>query len=275
MATGSDWQGRVGREWADKADALDRLLGPVGEAGIAALGNVGGLRVLDLGCGAGASSLALSAGGAKVTGLDISEDLLTRAKQRDTQHTVDFILKDASSYRAETPFDALYSRCGAMFFDYEVDAWQHLRNQMTPGASAALIVWRDAEENGWAKVPLTLARPVLGNEATRISPPEGPGPFAWSNPEHFQSVLKNAGWSGIEWHEIRRDAVMEVGAFDTPAERAAEFAMRIGPLASRLRGITPETKKRLREELCRGLQQYQRGDKIRVETTAWLIRAIA
>ena len=272
MATGSDWQGRVGREWADKADALDRLLGPVGDAGIAALEDVSGLRVLDLGCGAGATSLALAGRGAKVTGLDISDDLLARARQRDTHSSVDFVLADASIYRPNVPFEALYSRCGAMFFDSEVDAWRHLRQQLAPGAAASIVVWREAAENDWARVPLELARPVLGEEATRITPPNGPGPFAWSDPAHFQTVLAQAGWSGIEWKEVRCNAVMEAGTSETPAERAAEFAMRIGPLASRLRGIEPEIKQQLRAVLCRGFEPYQRNGEIRVGTSAWVIR---
>lgn len=275
MATGSQWQGRVGQEWADKADALDRLLGPVGETALQALGAIDGKRVLDLGCGAGATSLALAKRGAKVTGLDISEDLLAKAKSRDTNGEVEFVLADASTYQAPAPFEALFSRCGAMFFDDEISAWQHLRTQMAPRTHAAIVVWCPAEENDWARIPLELARPVLGKEATRISPPNGPGPFAWSAPTHFSTVLESAGWSGVHWQEVQRDAVMETGDAEDPVERAVAFAMRIGPLASRLRGIDEATRERVRAELRQGFQGNFQGDKVMVSTSAWLIRAVA
>jgi len=68
MSEAIEWAGRVGAEWAKQADGLDGLLGPMGDVGIDALGDVSGLRVLDLGCGAGATSLTLSQRGADVVG---------------------------------------------------------------------------------------------------------------------------------------------------------------------------------------------------------------
>lgn len=273
MANGSDWQGRVGREWADKADALDRLLGPVGEAGLASLGSVEGRSVLDLGCGAGATSLALAEKGARVTGLDISGDLLARARDRDPGGRVGFVLADAARYVSASPFDMLHSRCGAMFFDDEVAAWSHLRAQVRPGAPAAITVWRTAAENEWAWLPLKLAQPVLGEDATRVLPPGGPGPFAWSDPGHFASVLDKSGWTDIHWQAVERDAVMESGDASDPAERGADFAMRIGPLASRLRGIDEVTRARIRAELVTGLGAKACSGRLAVTTSAWAIRA--
>lgn len=273
MASTADWQGRVGREWADKADALDRLLGPVGEAGIAALGEVNGRSILDLGCGSGATALALAERGAKVTGVDISADLLARARQRDKGGAVDFVQADATTYTPETPLDVLHSRCGAMFFDDQIAAWSHLRTQLRPGAPIALTVWRAASENEWAFLPLRLAAPVLGEEATRIHPPEGPGPFAWSDPAHFAPILERSGWTGIAWEPVTRDAVMETGDATDPAERGADFAMRIGPLASRLRGIDEVTRARIRAELVAGFEPLVRDGRLSVSTSAWVIRA--
>lgn len=275
MATASDWIGRVGREWADKADALDQLLGPVGEAGIEALGDLEGARVLDLGCGAGATSLALAARGADVVGVDISDDLLERARQRDTQNLVEFVKADAGELVHDAPFDALYSRCGVMFFDDEVAALGHLRSQLKPGAPASIVCWRAADQNDWAHLPLGMAAPVLGEEATRITPPKGPGPFAWSDPAHFEQILTEAGWRDVGWTEIRRQAVMETGDAPDPIGRGVEFAMRIGPLASRLRGIDEVTRAGIRAELAAGLANSLRDGKIVMTTSAWLIRAVA
>jgi ubiquinone/menaquinone biosynthesis C-methylase UbiE len=50
---------------------------------LAALGEVAGLPVLDLGCGNGAVSRILARAGAHVTGVDISPTLIARAQQRE------------------------------------------------------------------------------------------------------------------------------------------------------------------------------------------------
>ena len=89
-----DWQGSVGKEWSKRMDGLDHLLNPVGELGIAAMGNVKGKRVLDVGCGAGSTSRALNTLGADVTGVDISKDLLALAKE---QGGAKYMLADASA----------------------------------------------------------------------------------------------------------------------------------------------------------------------------------
>jgi ubiquinone/menaquinone biosynthesis C-methylase UbiE len=52
------------------------------------IGNVTGQTVLDYGCGNGENSLPLVKRGARVIGLDVSEDLLTLAKQRLELHGV-------------------------------------------------------------------------------------------------------------------------------------------------------------------------------------------
>jgi malonyl-CoA O-methyltransferase len=59
-----------------------------------AVGNVHGLRVLDLGCGTGRHSLALAAGGAVVTGVDFSEGMLAEARRKPGADGIRFIVHD-------------------------------------------------------------------------------------------------------------------------------------------------------------------------------------
>lgn len=58
---------------------LQALEGPVVRA---AVGDVRGLKVLDLGCGTGRHALWLAAAGAHVTGVDFSEGMLAEARGR-------------------------------------------------------------------------------------------------------------------------------------------------------------------------------------------------
>lgn len=78
-----DWNGQSGERWVVNQARLDAMAAVFGEAAIEAVAPVTGERVLDVGCGAGASTLALAARvGARgqVVGVDISEALIGRAR---------------------------------------------------------------------------------------------------------------------------------------------------------------------------------------------------
>ena len=275
MATMVEWRGRVGQEWAKKADALDRLLGPTGNAGLQLLKPFSGKRVLDLGCGAGATALAMARAGAQVTGVDISTDLLARAKERDTAAEVQWIEGDAAQVQFAEPFDALYSRCGAMFFEDQIAAWTHLRGQLKPGAKAVVVCWRDASQNEWASVPLAAARPVLGAEKTQLAVSGAPGPFAWADPDRFVPIFENSGWSGLEYQPVDAAVVTEAGEDPDAVERGVAFAMHVGPLASRLANTPPEVREAVRAVLRADLAGRLVQGQVTLRSAAWVISATA
>ena len=82
---------------------------PIGEAAIARAAVVPGERVVDIGCGCGATSLELAAkvgpSGA-VLGIDISAPMLARARERAQTLKVanlEFVQADASTYAFDKP----------------------------------------------------------------------------------------------------------------------------------------------------------------------------
>jgi len=261
-----DWQGSVGKEWSKRMNGLDHLLNPVGELGIAAMGNVKGKRVLDVGCGAGSTSRALNTLGADVTGVDISKDLLALAKE---QGGAKYMLADASADPLGGPYDAVYSRCGAMFFDDAVAGWTHNRNQTVTGGNLVIVCWCDAKENGWASIPLNATRSLLGEMP---APPVGtPGPFAWADPDFFAPILEQAGWNNLAWHAVGADAIITTGNDPDPIGRAVQFTLRIGPLARRLEGMAPDKRAQIGAILATAYQDYLIWDTVRVPTKAWII----
>ncbi len=271
MVNKLDWQGSVGKEWSKRMDGLDPLLGPVGEMGITAMGNVAGKRVLDVGCGAGSTSRALASLAANVTGIDISIDLLALAKQ---QGGAEYILADASADPLGGPYDAVYSRCGAMFFDDAVAGWAHIRTETVQGGNLVIVCWCAAKDNGWATIPLKAARSLLGEMPP--PPPAGtPGPFAWADPDFFQPILKQAGWNNIAWRAVDANAAITTGDAPDPVERAVQFTLRIGPLARRLEGMAPEKRVEIAKLVAAAYQEYLDGDVVRVPTKAWIISANA
>ncbi len=121
MAGDPVWEGDMGRNWARLREATDRQLAEVGEAGLNLLNAKPGERVLDLGCGGGTTTLAIAGAvgpSGRVTGVDISPDLVAHARQRlEAFPHATVIEADAASHPFEpASHDALFSRHGCMFF---------------------------------------------------------------------------------------------------------------------------------------------------------------
>ena len=268
MVETRDWQGRVGQEWAKRADGLDQMLDPFGEMGIATLGNLSGKRVLDVGCGAGSTTRSLTAKGANVTGVDISGDLLAVAKKRGGQQ---YILADAATDSLGGPYNAVYSRFGAMFFDDPVVGWAHIWDEAGAGAKLSIVAWCNATENGWAILPLMAAKPYLPDGKIQMLPSRAPGPFAWADSTYFGPILMNAGWKDVQWSEVEQMSVLTAGDDPDPIERAVLFLLRIGVLASRLGDESDMVVAKVKDALREVLQDYVDDDAVRVSAKSWII----
>src|SRR3954452_2790891 len=181
----ADWNGQSGERWVANQARLDAILAGFGQAAIEAAAPATGEHVLDVGCGAGASSLALAArvgAGGQVLGVDISEPLIGRTRALAPQDTPAlFRVADASS--AELPegaFDILFSRFGVMFFDDPKGAFAHMRRALQPGGRVAFVCWRGAAENDWVRLPMGSIKGIVPPPAP--PDPEAPGPILVRRP---------------------------------------------------------------------------------------------
>src|SRR5689334_21205535 len=160
------WNDQSGERWVAHQARLDAIAAVFGQAAIEAAAPATGERVLDVGCGAGASSLALAARvgpTGQVLGVDISEPLIGLARARAPQDTSAlFQLADASS--AELPegaFDILFSRFGVMFFDDPTKAFAHMRRALRSGGRVSFVCWRGAAENDWVRLPMNALKGIV------------------------------------------------------------------------------------------------------------------
>jgi len=81
------------------------------------------LKIIDIGCGTGRHSIELSNRGYSITGIDLSESLLEKAREKAKQNglQIDFIKHDARKLPFENHFDVAIMMCEGGFPLMETD----------------------------------------------------------------------------------------------------------------------------------------------------------
>ena len=81
------------------------------------------IKIIDIGCGTGRHSIELAKRGYKMTGVDLSESQLTRAREKAKEAgvTIDFQKHDARDLPFEGEFDLAIMLCEGGFFLMETD----------------------------------------------------------------------------------------------------------------------------------------------------------
>ena len=202
------WDGATGERWAADADRYDRMSEAFLDLIVNAVDPRPGERVLDVGCGAGALSLAAAelvgeSGG--VVGIDVSERLLDVARTRSAATggpvSTTFVLGDAQQHQfGDGQFDAIVSRFGVMFFDDATSAFSNLVAALRPGGRMVFACWRDLLENDWIMVPAVAAlehvpMPELGDE-------DGPGAYSLADPDRLLALLAGVGLVDIHLESV-------------------------------------------------------------------------
>ncbi len=88
-----------------------------------------GATILDIGCGSGRHALELARRGYKVTGIDISNNMLEIGRKKAKEENLDaiFVQADATEYIAEKEYDACICLCEGAFglLSQEEDPFEH------------------------------------------------------------------------------------------------------------------------------------------------------
>jgi SAM-dependent methyltransferase len=264
------WNGTAGERWVDAQDAMDHTLGPLGRFAMDAAEIAPGMRILDVGCGCGDTTLELmrrvGPTGA-VTGVDVSAPMVARAKQRAEAEGLPLQLAVADAATAELPLvDRIYSRFGVMFFDDPAGAFAHLRETAAPDGRLAFVAWRTLAENPWAKVPAEAAASVLGPPPP--ADPEAPGPFAFAREARIRQILGDAGWRDVTVTP-RDHAATWIGVHGDDDLR--EGFLKIGPAARRLADAPPELLEPAREAILARLRPLVRDGSLSLPAAVWVV----
>lgn len=130
-----------------------------------------GQRVLDVGCGTGVVALAAARTGARVSGLDLTPELLGRARENASiaGAEIDWQEGDVEALPFEdAAFDVVVSQFGHMFAPRAEVATSEMLRVLAPGGTIAFSTWPPELYTGrvFALVGRTLGPPPPG-----ISPP--------------------------------------------------------------------------------------------------------
>ncbi|NEU95854.1 class I SAM-dependent methyltransferase [Bradyrhizobium uaiense] len=267
------WNGPGGQRWATRQAAQDIVLQPVLDLLINRAAPKAGERIVDVGCGSGATTFALAskvAPAGHVLGVDVSEPMLTRARQSAPQGLpVEFALADATVYPfAPESFDLLASRFGVMFFADPAASFANLHKAMKPTGRLAFACWQEPRENPFFMAPLQAVYkhvpklPQLG--------PEDPGPFSFASEARVKRILSEAGFSGIAMEPCKVELDVATGR---GMDAAIQGALEIGPASRALEGHPDEVRSAAIASMREALAPFVKGDSVRLPGAIWIVTA--
>jgi SAM-dependent methyltransferase len=266
------WNGPAGRAWVEMRELLDQVLKPFEDLLVEAASAWPEARVLDVGCGAGTTTLAIarrSSAKGRCVGIDISEPLLAlarvRAERENTPAT--FIHADAQTYAFEPmSFDVVLSRFGVMFFDDAVRAFANLRGAAAGGAELCFVAWRSAAENPFMTTAERAAAPLLPDLPVRR--PDKPGQFAFADQDRVRASLEKGGWSEISIRPLDVECTL-------PERDLIRYLTRLGPVGQLLQETDEPTRRQVIATVRAAFERYVRGAEVRFTAACWLVRARA
>jgi SAM-dependent methyltransferase len=227
---------------------------------------VAGDRVVDVGCGLGASTRAAAAAVApagSAVGVDISAPMLAEAGLRAATAPglapIAWQVADAQTAEfAGAPFAAAMSQFGVMFFADPQAAFTNIRRQLVPGGRFGFACWPVRDRCPWS---LTTVLADLLPPAEAPQRGVAPGPFSLAEPARVTRLLTDAGFSRIDVRTVTVDV-------DLPRDAVVDDTeLRLMGVPAGLLGLA-------RERVARHLGPFRAGsDRVHLPLTFHLCRA--
>lgn len=262
------WNGPSGNVWVEAQELLDGMFRGLEEVLVGAVEH--GERVLDVGCGTGATTVALAGRVGEegcCVGVDISAPMLDAARVR-AEHggvRVEFVHADAQEHVFEPDFfDAVVSRFGVMFFADPVAAFANLRRAVKADGRLRLVVWRGPEENPFMTTAERAAAPLVPGIPDRV--PDAPGQFGLADRDRTRRILEESGWSGIDIRPLDVACTM-------PESELTGYFTRFGPLSLLLPGVDEQTRARVVPTVRAAFEPFVHGTEVRFTAACWLVEA--
>ena len=193
-----------------------------------------GQRLLDVACGTGLVAITAARQGAKASGLDLTPELIARAREHSTIAgvDVDWYQGDAEELPfGDGEFDVVLSQFGHMFAPRPEVAISEMLRVLKPGGTIAFSTW--PPEHSVGRMFLLM---------TRYMPPppfEVPPPVLWGDPNIVRQRLGTA----VKDVAFNRD-VMRVPTL-SPAHTRVVAERSVGPLIKLIEALSAKDPERL------------------------------
>jgi SAM-dependent methyltransferase len=261
------WNGLAGAAWVDAQAVLDRMYQPFEELLVDAVRAAGARRVLDVGCGTGATTVAAARAAGAALGVDVSEPMIAaaRARAEGVGAPARFVCADAQVHAFDpASFDMIVSRFGVMFFADPVQAFANLRRAASPAARLRFVAWRSATENPFMTTAERAAAPLLPSLPPRR--PDAPGQFGFASAPRIVSILQAAGWAGVDLRPVDVECSF-------PEPELIRYLTRMGPVGQVLHEANAPTRTRVVEVVRPAFEPFVRGSEVRFTAACWMASA--
>ena len=271
---GQYWNEAPGQSWVINDAAMNERLQNISDILFEGLDVNQCNNGLDIGCGAGSTTRRLAtimSNKARVTGLDISEKLLTLARSHPESSGKNFLQADAQSYTFEPEaFDLAISRFGVMFFENPLKAFQNIKSAIQKSREIRFVCWAPLAANDFFLSPLNTVVDITG--VTFAEPSREPGPLAFSDRNYLYSILKNA-----EYSSINIDVVETSISTKDSVEKNASLLMEIGVASRAIKEAAPtdEALKEIREAFVTDGNKRLLNGLITYDATIYRVSALA
>ena len=268
------WSGAGGDVWVDKQREMDIMLNPLGERVIQGLDLKEETKILDIGCGCGATTLEIAklVNQGEVIGVDISEPMLERATQTASDMALTNISYQVKDVQVdEMPnkyFDIAFSRFGVMFFEDPFEAFKNINHSLKDDGQLSFVCWQHASLNPWQSLSIQVIKEFLDLPAPA---PKSPGPFAFEDKSYINEILTESGFRDIEIKDNQEDIVMFSGK---SIREACEDYLTINPVVTEMLKNSPtELREEILEALIGKFSDFHNNEGLLFPSATWIVTA--
>ncbi len=269
------WNGPQGQKWANYNRLTDLMYQHFGDKTIERAALKPGERILDVGCGCGATTLKLAkllAPGGDITALDVSTVMLAiaREKTKSAAVPIKIINADAETYELDSAsFDVMFSQFGLMFFANPVAAFVNFHRALKPNGRIAFVCWRGPELNPWYITPFEAVRHYMP-EMEAPNPDAPASPFSFESREKVEKMLSDAGFVDVQLESFETTIRMGDGDLESCVDYVAAFN---GPVAGILRNAGEAATPAIIETLRVAMEPYHTGKYLELAASPWIVSA--
>ena len=268
------WSGAGGDVWVNKQREMDIMLNPLGDRVIERLDLKSDSKIIDIGCGCGATTLEIAK---KITqgeilGVDISEPMLDKATETAKEMSlsnISFEVKDVQmDVMPQNYFDIAFSRFGVMFFEDPFEAFKNIHSSLKEDGLLSFVCWQNASLNPWQSLSIQVIKEFLDLPAPA---PKSPGPFAFEDKTYLEEILRESGFKGLEILDNQEDIIMFSGK---SIREACEDYLTINPVVTEmLKNSKPELTEEILEALVIKFSNFHQNDGLLFPSATWIVSA--